>query len=132
MAGVPDGAGSDHGARSSTGRHRRTPRARQATHPSLRGDWTRRPGDRAVGIGTDTRSRSEGSLMMSNNYENSVRCRACDSSRRSLVLAFGHMPLANALLKESQLTEHEARFPLTVLFCHSCSLLQVLETVSPT
>jgi hypothetical protein len=65
-------------------------------------------------------------------FENTMHCRACDSSERAVVLAFGNMPLANALLSESQLTQAEARFPLTVLFCHACSLMQLRETVDPT
>jgi SAM-dependent methyltransferase len=41
------------------------------------------------------------------------------------------MPLSDGLLSEAQLAEHELRFPLTLLFCPSCSLVQIRETVDP-
>jgi SAM-dependent methyltransferase len=41
------------------------------------------------------------------------------------------MPLSDGLLSEAQLGEHEHRFPLTVLFCPDCSLVQIRETVDP-
>jgi SAM-dependent methyltransferase len=64
-------------------------------------------------------------------YEDSVGCRACGSPDRAEILAFGDMPLSNGLLSESQLSEKEARFPLTLQFCRKCSLVQIRETVDP-
>src|SRR5262249_39100784 len=64
-------------------------------------------------------------------YRDSMACRGCGSANRLEILAFGEMPLANALLTEAQLKETEARFPLTVLFCAACSLVQIRETVDP-
>ncbi len=58
-------------------------------------------------------------------------CRACDSSELELVLSFGEMPLADALLLPNQLLEEEPRYPLDVVFCRKCSLVQILQTVSP-
>jgi hypothetical protein len=37
----------------------------------------------------------------------------------------------DALLKGEQLTQPEEKYPLTVVFCTTCSLMQILETVSP-
>ena len=48
-----------------------------------------------------------------------------------MVLSLGESPLADALLTEEQLSQPEAKFPLNVAFCRNCSLMQILETVSP-
>jgi SAM-dependent methyltransferase len=64
-------------------------------------------------------------------YKSIVGCRACGHSRLVEILAFGDMPLCNRLLAESQLHEQEPRFPLTVVFCPGCSLVQIRETVEP-
>jgi len=61
----------------------------------------------------------------------STRCRACGSARRDEILSLGSTPLADRLLSSGDQTESEPRFPLTVLFCHDCSLVQIRETVSP-
>jgi SAM-dependent methyltransferase len=41
------------------------------------------------------------------------------------------MPLANALLTQEQLVEPEEKFPLTLLVCLHCTLVQIAETISP-
>ena len=41
------------------------------------------------------------------------------------------MPIADALLTKKQLETPEFLFPLTVVFCPECSLLQIVETVDP-
>ena len=64
-------------------------------------------------------------------YRDTPACRACGGSGRVEILSFGHMPLSDGLLSEVQLTEHERRFPLTLLFCPNCSLVQIRETVDP-
>jgi len=46
-------------------------------------------------------------------------------------MSFGEMPLANALLSEADLDRREARFPLELVFCESCALLQITESVDP-
>ena len=45
------------------------------------------------------------------------------------ILAFGTMALANALRKASQLNDPEPVYPLTLVFCPKCSLVQITETV---
>jgi SAM-dependent methyltransferase len=59
------------------------------------------------------------------------RCRSCGGGDLELVLSLGTTPLANALLTEEQLTEPEPRFPLDLVFCPSCALVQITETVPP-
>jgi hypothetical protein len=41
------------------------------------------------------------------------------------------MPLANALLTSEQLTLPEETFPLDLVFCPNCTLVQITETVPP-
>jgi len=41
------------------------------------------------------------------------------------------MPLANALLTDSQLDKEEPRYPLDLVFCRDCALVQILHSVDP-
>ncbi|MBA3296683.1 MAG: methyltransferase domain-containing protein, partial [Acidobacteria bacterium] len=59
------------------------------------------------------------------------RCRSCGSAALDPVLSLGSTPLANALLSEEQLALPEPTFPLDVVFCEACSLVQLTETVPP-
>jgi SAM-dependent methyltransferase len=59
------------------------------------------------------------------------RCRSCEHAPVMPVLSLGRTPLANALLTESQLAEAEATFPLDLVFCERCGLVQITETVPP-
>jgi SAM-dependent methyltransferase len=58
-------------------------------------------------------------------------CRSCGATRLDLVLSLGRTPLANALLKEDELSKPEATFPLDLVFCPECALVQITETVPP-
>ena len=58
-------------------------------------------------------------------------CRSCGSTELQLVLSLGETPLANALLSAEQLEQPEATYPLDVVFCANCSLVQITETVPP-
>lgn len=59
------------------------------------------------------------------------RCRSCGSGELATVLSLGETPLANALLDSAEPAEPEATFPLTVVFCPGCTLVQLQETVPP-
>ncbi len=59
------------------------------------------------------------------------RCRACDGRRVPLVISLGRTPLANALLSADQLDAHEDTYPLDLVFCEDCTLVQITETVPP-
>jgi hypothetical protein len=48
-----------------------------------------------------------------------------------LILSLGQTPLANRLLAEKQLQEREPIYPLDVVFCPDCTLVQITETVPP-
>jgi SAM-dependent methyltransferase len=47
------------------------------------------------------------------------------------VLDLGRTPLANRLLRGEQLRDEEPRYPLELVLCPMCSLLQITETVPP-
>ncbi len=56
-------------------------------------------------------------------------CRACGARELFPILELGAQPLANAFLRHDQLGQPEARYPLDLAFCGSCSLLQILDFV---
>ena len=58
-------------------------------------------------------------------------CRACGSSRVPLILSLGRTPLANALLSADDLSIEEDTYPLDLVFCEDCTLVQITETVPP-
>lgn len=63
-------------------------------------------------------------------------CRSCGSQRIHEVLSLGETPLANSLLTEAQLAAVksgafvEPRYPLELVFCADCTLLQINATVA--
>ena len=58
-------------------------------------------------------------------------CRSCGCTDLATVLDLGTTPLADRMLYEKQLAEHEPTFPLEVVFCPECALVQIRETVAP-
>jgi SAM-dependent methyltransferase len=58
-------------------------------------------------------------------------CRSCGNTDLLPVLSLGSTPLANALLTHAQLTLPEEMYPLDLVFCPRCTLVQITETVSP-
>ena len=59
------------------------------------------------------------------------QCRACQAEAAKLVLDLGRQPLANNLLRPEDLDQPEPRFPLRLLVCPACWLLQLAELVPP-
>lgn len=58
-------------------------------------------------------------------------CRSCNSKNLITILQLGETPLANALLLEDDLEKVEIKFPLELVFCENCALVQITETVHP-
>ena len=65
------------------------------------------------------------------NTEASRACRSCGATGLVRILDLGSTPLANALLTARQLEQAEERFPLELVSCSACTLVQITETVAP-
>jgi len=61
----------------------------------------------------------------------SSRCRSCGATELRAILDLGCTPLANALLTAQQVIEPEEFYPLELVFCPACTLVQITETVPP-
>ena len=57
-------------------------------------------------------------------------CRSCGGSGLELVLSLGTTPLANSLVRDPG-QGAEPRYPLDLVFCPACTLVQITETVPP-
>jgi SAM-dependent methyltransferase len=60
-----------------------------------------------------------------------TQCRSCGHEPLAPVLSLGETPLANSLLTAENLDAPEARFPLDVVFCPQCALVQITVSVPP-
>lgn len=60
-----------------------------------------------------------------------TECRLCGGPNLEPILSFGSVPLANSLLTADQLNQPEPRYPLDLVFCPNCTLVQITYTVSP-
>lgn len=58
-------------------------------------------------------------------------CRSCGNAALRNILSLGKTPLANSLLTAKQLNEPEPTYPLELVFCPNCTLVQITETVPP-
>ena len=63
--------------------------------------------------------------------QTSLGCRSCGATGLAPVLNLGDTPLANALLTAEQTTQPEEKFPLELVRCPQCTLVQITETISP-
>ena len=60
-----------------------------------------------------------------------ANCRFCDALLEQIVIDLGKTPLANSFLSEKMLNEKEEFFPLKVLVCKKCYLVQLKEVETP-
>src|ERR1700690_122223 len=58
-------------------------------------------------------------------------CRSCGDRSLEMILSLGETPLANSLVLAEDLRKPEPRFPLDLVFCPNCTLVQITETVPP-
>jgi len=58
-------------------------------------------------------------------------CRSCGRKDLQLILSFGRTALADRLVTHDQLREPEITAPLDLVFCPSCSLVQITVSVAP-
>ena len=64
-------------------------------------------------------------------YTTITSCRSCGAATLHQIISFGATPIADALLTADQLADPAVSVPLSVVFCSTCSLLQIAETVPP-
>ena len=64
-------------------------------------------------------------------YKIENHCRSCGATDLAQVLPFGKTPLADRLLPSAKVDKPELLAPLTLAFCPNCTLIKILETVSP-
>jgi SAM-dependent methyltransferase len=57
-------------------------------------------------------------------------CRSCGGIGLIAVLSLGPLPLANALLTTAPLAALEKTYPLSLVFCPHCTLVQIAETIA--
>jgi SAM-dependent methyltransferase len=60
-----------------------------------------------------------------------IPCRSCGGHDVQPILSLGQMPAANRLLRAEQLNAPEPRYPLDLVFCPACSLVQITESIPP-
>lgn len=58
-------------------------------------------------------------------------CRSCGAAGLAPILDLGRTPLANTLLTAEQRGAPEAAYPLELVLCPDCALVQITETVPP-
>ena len=61
----------------------------------------------------------------------SLSCRGCGGTDVAPVLSLGSTPLANALIDPENASSVEEIFPLELVRCRACTLVQITETVPP-
>jgi SAM-dependent methyltransferase len=59
------------------------------------------------------------------------KCRICGNERTTKFLSLGQTPLANSFLRPEQLNAPEEQFPLDVVLCEQCGLVQLNHVVPP-
>ena len=60
-----------------------------------------------------------------------MSCRACGSQTIEPILSLGETPLANSYPRPADLAAGEPRFPLDLVRCTTCALVQITEVVPP-
>ncbi|MGA2717580.1 MAG: class I SAM-dependent methyltransferase [Candidatus Acidiferrales bacterium] len=68
-------------------------------------------------------------LVNSPEEQGALRCRGCSAGGLRTILDLGCLPLANGLLNERQVLEPEPTYPLILVFCSRCALVQITETL---
>jgi hypothetical protein len=70
-------------------------------------------------------------ILKLKNNASTEKCRQCKSAIYHLFIDLGHSPLCERFLKAHQLSQMEPYYPLKVMVCEQCFLVQIPEFVSP-
>ncbi len=60
-----------------------------------------------------------------------TNCRVCNNQNLKNILDLGNQPLANSFLRKEDLDKPEPSYPLNLVFCNNCGLVQLDFVVSP-
>jgi hypothetical protein len=69
--------------------------------------------------------------MAKHAYGNVTTCQVCGEKKLTPVLDLGHQPIVQNYLSEKGLHEPETTYPLSLVFCEKCALLQLDYVVDP-
>lgn len=58
-------------------------------------------------------------------------CRSCQQPQLNIFLDLGCTPIADGLVKPTNLEQKDPYYPLEVALCDNCAMVQILETVDP-
>ena len=58
-------------------------------------------------------------------------CRSCNATGLRQIISFGRTPLADRLLTQTELSQPELHVPLELVFCPTCTLVQITEDIDP-
>lgn len=64
-------------------------------------------------------------------YETTTRCRSCGGSDLRTILSFGDTALSDRLVPPERVGEDEIHAPLNLVYCASCTLVQIDVSVEP-
>ena len=70
-------------------------------------------------------------LGLLQNGKHVAHCHMCQSADLFMVLDLGYHPPSDAFLKPEQLHDQEASYPLRLVSCRDCGLLQIDYIVHP-
>lgn len=65
------------------------------------------------------------------DYRTRTTCRGCGSNNLQMLIDYGLMPLAGGFMKPEDIATHNIAYPLRLVRCTDCTLMQVLDTVPP-
>jgi 2-polyprenyl-3-methyl-5-hydroxy-6-metoxy-1,4-benzoquinol methylase len=60
-----------------------------------------------------------------------MKCRYCKTKLVNKLIDLGNAPLVNAFLKKNSLNKKENFYPLSLMLCNKCYLVQTRENISP-
>ncbi|MBI4445923.1 MAG: NTP transferase domain-containing protein [Acidobacteria bacterium] len=88
-------------------------------------------GRRFLDIGTPESYARARAFFLSDGVKTVERCRICKQPRLTKFLSLGEQPHCNSFLRAEQLKEPEPCWPLDLLYCGNCHLVQLSCVVDP-
>mgnify|MGYP003558242292 CR=1 FL=1 len=60
-----------------------------------------------------------------------TECQICGNKELKMILSLGHQPVVQEYLTDEKLLTSEATFPLNLVMCSDCNLVQIDHVVDP-